>query len=384
MWISRYFFLFFIAQVVFGSQALASNETPLVVSNTSNITVAKTTQPERLVGNIVFTDQLTKSKQTIPLTINETNADKTIYSTGDVVAKDGRVLQVRVGDAVFRLLSGSLWTLPLKSGTAGQARVELIGGFAHQTSGLITWKTKVTQNSRLTVEADITYRPIHPIGYSIGMAGTWLAHYSSGSELPDLSLTDVRGSANTVGEVHNFYSIEFQRISNETLQVDREIGTVLFTDKLTKISQAFPLIAKNISPDSTTYSSGDEVSKDGRVLQIRVGDAVFRPVSGSLWTLPLKTGTSGKARVVLVEATHQTTGTIDWNAKINQFGESIIEATVAYRPINISSNRVDMFGTWTANYASNLELPNSSLAQIRGFGHHGGILNMLSVEFKPR
>ncbi len=384
MWINRYVVSFLIAQGMLAPYARANPESPSVAPTASSAKPKEDVQVDRLIGNMVFTDRVTKFKQVVPVTVKETNVDRTIYSSGDVVAKDGRVLQIRVGDAVFRPLAGSLWTLPLKSGTEGRARVELLGGFANQTFGSIAWKARLTQNSQVIIDATIDYRPIAPTGYAIGMFGTWTANYSNTSELPDISLADIRGSAATTGGVYNFVGIEFQPLTDAVPQIDREIGTMVFTDSLTKIAQILPLTAKESNPDRTTYSSGDVVSKDGRVLQVRVGDAVFRPVAGALWILPLKSGTAGQARVELLGASHQTVGTIDWIAKLNQSGDAIVEATVAYRPTNQSSYRVDMFGTWIANYGKRRELPDTSLADIRGFGHHGGILNMIGIEFQPR
>jgi hypothetical protein len=119
-------------------------------------------------------------------------------------------------------------------------------------------------------------------------------------------------------------------------------------------------------PDRTVYSSGDIIGRAGSVLQVRVGEVVLTKVSGDLWTLPLKAGTSGEAKVL---RDHQTDmpGTIRWKSHSSAEGVVQIVADVMYTVYITTAARITRSpsGKWTANYRGTHALPESTETSIQ-------------------
>ena len=161
------------------------------------------------------------------------------------------------------------------------------------------------------------------------------------------------------------------------------LGTLVLTDTLFGKKHEMEIVVTESSALRTLYSSGDAVGKDGKVLQVRVGDAVLRVVSGSLWKVPLKEGASGEAEIEREGVHPKSVGTVTWKSVATSGGKFRIDAKVSYSAINaMGVVRMSIFGNWTATYSSQGELPESSSAVLRGSGPASS--NMVSVEFKPR
>lgn len=160
-----------------------------------------------VLGTLVLTDTLFGKKNEMQVLVTEATALQTLYSSGDAVGKDGKVLQVRVGEEVLRTISGSLWTLPLKEGTFGEAEIEREG--VHPKSvGTVTWKSVAIAGGKFRVDAKVYYSATAPSGPGRGSVfGNWTATYGSQSELPESSSAVLRGSGN-VG--NNMVSAEFK------------------------------------------------------------------------------------------------------------------------------------------------------------------------------
>ena len=147
------------------------------------------------LGTLVMTDTLFGKKATMTVVVTESTTSQTVYSTGDIVGRDGKVLQVRVGEMVLRLMSGQLWTLPVKEAASGEAIVRSPNG----APGEIKWKSTLISGGKFRIEAMVGY------GFYGRMFGNWTATYSSGGDLAESSSSVIRGNGNS-----NMVSIEFK------------------------------------------------------------------------------------------------------------------------------------------------------------------------------
>jgi len=335
-----------------------------------------------VVGTLVMKDTLTGLKTNVPVTVRQSSAERTVFSTGDVIAKDGRVLQVKVGDVVLRVESGALWTIPLKVGTSGKAEM----GRADVTQALrgsLEWQTVATGDGKIQIVADVSYRTAS--NYSVGK---WLAVYAGGF-LPESFSTDVKGSGgkNMVsGELTktNVALVSSTKTSEPpghgAQRAGDVIGTLVMKDTLTGIKTNVDVTVLESNPEKTVYSTGDVIAQDGRVLQVKVGDVALRVESGALWTIPLKAGTSGTAKIKRADASIDAAGTLNWKAVGAGDGKIQLVAAITYR-----SSGVEVLGTWQAVYAGHF-LPESFSTSINGSGAGtaSAIRNTLSAELRLR
>ena len=154
------------------------------------------------LGNMVMTDTLFGKKTTMTVVISESSESQTAYSTGDTVGKDGKVLQVRVGEIVLRITSGELWTLPLKDAANGEANVRSVGT-QNETLGTIKWKSTAVGNSKFRIDAYVSYAAS---GGGARNYGNWTVTYGAVGDLPETSSTVIRGTFRT----NNIVSTEFK------------------------------------------------------------------------------------------------------------------------------------------------------------------------------
>jgi hypothetical protein len=114
---------------------------------------------------------------------------------------------------------------------------------------------------------------------------------------------------------------------------------------------------------------------------VRVGEVVLTKVSGNLWTLPLKAGTSGEAKVSIASQMNLT-GTIQWKSHSSPEGIKQIVADIVYT-VYASSNTATLTnnaaGKWTAMYSNERRLPDSTAAKIRS--NISSQNNMVSTKF---
>ena len=161
------------------------------------------------------------------------------------------------------------------------------------------------------------------------------------------------------------------------------LGTLVLTDTTFGNKSEIEILVTESTALQTVYSSGDAVGKDGKVLKVRVGDAVLRATSGALWTLPLKEGASGEAEVEREGVEPRSVGNLSWKAVAVAGGKFRIDAKVTYSTTNaMGLGRFSVFGNWTATYGSQGELSESSSAVLKGPGN--SMSNKVSIEFKPR
>jgi predicted secreted protein len=177
-------------------------ESPVVVAKTLPElapVAAPTTQQilssEGTIGTLILTDTMTGMKRHLEVTAQESNAEMTVYSSGDVIAKDGKVLQVRVGEAVLQLVSGALWTIPLKAGTSGKAQIQRVD-VAYESNGTLTWKVVAIDEGKVRIEAEVGYKYVQSSSMSMffNAYGKWQATYRAADPIPESFTATIRGS----------------------------------------------------------------------------------------------------------------------------------------------------------------------------------------------
>lgn len=171
-----------------------------------------------------------------------------------------------------------------------------------------------------------------------------------------------------------------QELSKPPL-ADGVVGTLVITDSLSGQKRNLLVKIDQVDADKTSYSSGDIISKSGQVLQVRLGDAIARVTSGSLWGFPLKAGTNGDARIRRVDVDYESVGTVSWKTISQSQGTVQIEATVSY--MVLTNIRSQAYGKWVASYAADELLPNSFSTAIRVSGFPSGH-NTVSASFNAK
>jgi hypothetical protein len=161
------------------------------------------------------------------------------------------------------------------------------------------------------------------------------------------------------------------------------LGTLEMTDSLTK--QKRKLDVKTVDTGSTRkgYSTGDVISDQGQVLQLRVGEHVLRVTGGALWTVPLQDQASGQALVEQVDTGYRARGTFYWTATPIGQGKVRVDAKVSYSsPVSFSLKPVYVHGKWTSTYSAGRELADSSSSVLRSMG--SSVTNLMTTELKLR
>ena len=141
------------------------------------------------VGMLLLTDTISGLKNTVTLSKIPAAEGLVAYSTGDIVTKDGGIVQLAIGNVVLRVNGGSLWTYPLKAGLQGEARMQRLEDTTDKNAQVV-WKTKAGANQSVVVEAKVSYgvaTRASALSY-----GDWTATYSSGRHLPDSTNTVIR------------------------------------------------------------------------------------------------------------------------------------------------------------------------------------------------
>jgi hypothetical protein len=161
--------------------------------------------PEASIGTLVLTDSRSGLKSNLEVTVKASTAESTLYSTGDEVAKDGRVLRIALGEALLRVTSGALWSIPVKAGAEGDAKVERLN-VTYKGPGSISWRTIAAEDNKVQIEATVTY-PNYDRGLVSPAYGKLYATYSGNQPLPSAFTTKIKGWDNFTG---NYVSAELK------------------------------------------------------------------------------------------------------------------------------------------------------------------------------
>ncbi len=144
------------------------------------------------------------------------------------------------------------------------------------------------------------------------------------------------------------------------------MGGVLATRDRYGRDTLVPVVQVRVDRLSSEWSTGDEVSADGQVLAVRIGERVFMPRTGSLWRLPLKEGARGDAVVKLSGV--EPAGQLSWQVVKVDGGDLAIEAIVDYDvppPQGATQRPNPHRGLWVALYKEGIPLPVSFTTNIR-------------------
>ncbi len=320
--------------------------------------------------------------------VAQANAERTVYSTGDVVTRDGAVQQLRVGNVVLQVISGALWTVPIMASASGSAKVQL--GSDATLQGTIKWNAVPGAGGKGQVNADIQYLSnANSANHPVIVLGKWSATYDAKHALPESDVTKLRGGASglVTTEITNMSTASFEwaeaayngntgSVATRTAAANlRDVaGTLLLKDGFTGVvNSSLDVRVQRATAQETIYSTGDVVGVDGSVLKLRVGNIVLQVVSGALWTIPIHANASGTANVqVGSDATMR--GTIKWTTTKMDSGKSQVNADIEYLSNANGANRaVIVQGKWSAVYNGTLPLPESDVTKLRGGA--GGLIS---------
>ncbi len=149
-----------------------------IVKATTTLDMTNLTQGQS-IGTLQVVDRMFNNKSEKIVTVVEKKEAYIVFSSGDKITADGKVLAVLFGERVFTLESGKLWQLPLKPGDKGKADVKV-----NRLDGSLSWQIKAgATNGSYVVHVDYQY--LIPGAYG-GAArfGTWTGDYASGQVLP--------------------------------------------------------------------------------------------------------------------------------------------------------------------------------------------------------
>lgn len=142
-----------------------------------------------LAGTLVSTDRAHGQKSSVAVTVTQRSNERVVYSSGDIITSDGRIQQLRVGDVVVKVTSGSLWTLPARANAQGEAEIERLNA-GWPSPGKITWKSVDIGGGKVRIDASVAYHYRYLGVYDERVYGSWSATYSGQRDLPDS--TDAR------------------------------------------------------------------------------------------------------------------------------------------------------------------------------------------------
>ncbi len=157
------------------------------------------------------------------------------------------------------------------------------------------------------------------------------------------------------------------------------MGTFVIRDSLSRQARNMEVTIQSVDAGKTVYSSGDVINSDGEVQQVRIGEAVVQVVSGSLWTIPIRAGTSGVANIRRVDVSYKAPGKLTWNAVDSGEGKVKIQAKVSYL-VETSYGRHVLVGRWFGVFKGASSLPESFTANVSGTGGGGREINKVSGE----
>lgn len=162
------------------------------------------------MGTLVMRDSLSRQARNLEVTVQAVDAGKAVYSSGDVIASDGAVQQVRIGEAVVQLVSGSLWTIPLRAGTSGSANIRRVD-VSYKSPGKLSWKAIDLGEGRIQIQANVSYLVENPYGRHF-VSGRWFSVFRGASPLPESFVANVSGG-NGVGGVRELNKVSGELIS---------------------------------------------------------------------------------------------------------------------------------------------------------------------------
>jgi len=142
------------------------------------------------------------------------------------------------------------------------------------------------------------------------------------------------------------------------------LGSLHVRDGYNGVKKGSNLVERKVDSDKTTYSSGDVISANGKVLQVRVGEIVLKAVDGVLWAVPPAVGSAGEAKTVRVDVGGSIPGTIKW--RVTTDGAKVrVDATVSYANPTPARDCNGAAGTWSAIYEATSPIASTTKTRIK-------------------
>ena len=141
------------------------------------------------------------------------------------------------------------------------------------------------------------------------------------------------------------------------------LGQVVVTDQLTNNKQTIDVVVLEKTDKLISYSTGDKVTGDGKVLAARMGTFVAELKSGNLWQFPLQPGSSGSA-VAEFAGLPGVPISLGWKVKNVSGQRAVVEVDINYRPM--ASGAVSRYGSWRAEFADGFAIPMQYKFAVRG------------------
>jgi uncharacterized caspase-like protein len=141
------------------------------------------------MGSMVLTDLWTGIKRSIDVAVLQSDADRTSYTTGDIIATDGSVLQFRLGDMLLQAKSGALWRIPIQAGSSGSALVA--SATRSDVQAAVQWKAIAAPGGQVLLDATLNFTQYGSENLSKPY-GSFRATYAVSRPLPLSYRSDIR------------------------------------------------------------------------------------------------------------------------------------------------------------------------------------------------
>jgi hypothetical protein len=154
------------------------------------------------------------------------------------------------------------------------------------------------------------------------------------------------------------------------------LGEVVVTDQLTNKKQTIEVVVLGKTDQLISYSTGDKVTLDGKVLSARMGAYVAQLKSGNLWQFPLQSGSSGSA-IAEFAGYPDVAISLTWKVKNVSGQRAVLEVNLQYRGIGGAGANVSRFGSWQAEFVDSFVIPVRYQFAVRG----GGSADLVAGDF---
>jgi hypothetical protein len=118
------------------------------------------------------------------------------------------------------------------------------------------------------------------------------------------------------------------------------------------------------SSSGRTYTSGDRLDRDMRVLAVRMGEHIGVAINGVLWEFPLAPGSTGSSEIVF-DSTGVSTR-VRWS--VEKAGEQALLTADVSIPTNygaIGTDKARLTGTWKAYFDATAPIPVRSELKVQ-------------------
>jgi len=143
------------------------------------------------------------------------------------------------------------------------------------------------------------------------------------------------------------------------------IGTLQIVDRIFNTKSEIKLTVLETTDASNLFSSGDKISSDGRVTQVRFGERLVTIKRGELWRFPLKAGDKGRADIKL----DSFDGDLDWQVKTDVAGSGLIVQAEYRFLVTGAFGGAGRYGVWTGSYEG--QQPTPEATKYTQFGGSG-------------